>query len=57
MAGEPAFSYEAESELGSTTVVYVFVDAVWITVDGTLDLRSARQIAREAVEAVRVANS
>lgn len=57
VAGEPAFSYEAESELGSTTVVYVFVDTVWITVDGTLDLRSARQIAREAVEAVRLANS
>jgi len=57
IAGEPAFSHVEETELGTTTVVYVFVDAVWITVDGTLDTKTGRQLAREAVDAVRIANS
>ena len=57
IAGEPAFSHVEETELGTTTVVYVFVEAVWITVDGTLDTKTGRQLAREAVDAVRIANS
>lgn len=54
--GEPAFTYTAETELGTTTVVYVFVGDVWITVNGTLDIRTGRGLAREAMDAVRLAN-
>ena len=53
--GEPAFTYSAETELGTTTVVYVFVGDVWITVNGTLDIRTGRALAREAMDAVRLA--
>jgi hypothetical protein len=55
--GEVAFTYETEGEIGSTAVVYVFVDSVWITVNGTLDTRTARQLAREALDQVRIANA
>ena len=57
LGGEVAFTREVDNELGTTTVAYVFVDTVWITVNGTLDTRTARELAAEALDAVRVANS
>ncbi len=55
--GEVSFTHEEESELGTTAVVYVFVDDVWITVDGTLSIGTAREFAGSAVDAVRAANA
>ncbi|RZI95910.1 MAG: hypothetical protein EOO67_01595 [Microbacterium sp.] len=57
LGGEIAFTREVDNELGTTTVAYVFVDTVWITVNGTLDTRTARELAAEALDAVRLANS
>lgn len=57
IGGEVAFTREVDNELGTTTVAYVFVDTVWITLNGTLDTRTARELASEALDAVRIANS
>lgn len=54
--GATAFTHESDSELGTTAVVYVFVDRVWITVSGTLTVETAREFAASAVDAVRSAN-
>lgn len=55
--GAVSFSTETETELGTSTIVYVFQGNVWITVDGTLSLSTAREFASSALDAVRVANA
>lgn len=55
--GAVSFSTETETELGTSTIVYAFQDNVWIAVDGTLSLSTAREFASSALDAVRVANS
>lgn len=55
--GAVSFATETETELGTSTIVYVFQGDVWITVDGTLSLSTAREFASSALDAVRVANS
>jgi len=55
--GELSFTHESESEFGTIAVVYVFVGDVWITVNGTLSMATAREFAGSAVDAVRSANA
>lgn len=56
VGGGVSFSREIDTELGITTVTYVFDDRVWVTVNGTLHLDSSRQLAAAALESVRAAN-
>lgn len=56
VGGGVSFSREIDTELGITTVTYVFDDRVWVTVNGTLHLDSSRQLAAAALEGVRAAN-
>lgn len=55
--GQVSFSQHSESDLGTTSTVYVFVGNVWITVDGTLSVKTAREFAGSAADAVRSANA
>lgn len=56
VGGGTSFSREIETELGLTAVTYVFDERTWVTVDGTLELDSSRQLAAAALEGVRAAN-
>ncbi|MFT4280330.1 hypothetical protein [Microbacterium sp.] len=55
--GQVSFSQHSESDLGTTSTVYVFVGNVWITVDGTLSVKTAREFAGSAADAIRSANA
>lgn len=55
--GQVSFTRETETEVGTSTVVYVFTGTVWITVNGTLSVSTAREFASSALDAVRAANA
>ena len=56
VGGELSFSAEIANELGTTSVVSVFVGTGWVTVSGSLEDAGALAVAGAALDGLRAAN-